>query len=1353
MRLKKRMALSLMGLILFSAISCPSFAKTDLSRSTPSELYQWKDWVLYGNEDAGCPTRYNNGNAYFCTWPTTLKLEIEKRTGAFNQQWVVFSETMVPLPGGSDAWPMDVTVDGKPVPVVSRNGLPVLLLSEGTHQVAGHFRWNKAPLMLGVPPSAGLISLTLYGQKVASPRIDEMGRLWLQKEETEKAMEDRYEAAVCRLIDDTIPMQITTRLLLNVSGTVREIAFPSLLFSGSVPTAIQSRLPVKIGENGEVTLQARPGSWDVRITSRIQGPVSELSLEAAPFETEIWSFQAQNRLRMVEIEGAAAIDPSQTDMPVEWQAYPAYLLKKGEKLTFKESRRGDPDPAPDKLTLHRTLWLDFDGKGFTVRDFITGTMSRSWYIALNLPAQLGRVSVDGQDMLITKQGPEDKPGIQLRKGRLSLEADLRYTESTRRISAVSWDHDFQSVSGTLNLPPGWRLFSAGGVDSLPGTWLQQWTLMDIFLVLIISVALFKLRSWKWGLVSLATLCLIYNEPGAPVLVWLFIVAAMALSKALPEGRFRRLVDIGGIVAVIVLLVISIPFMVQQIRWGVFPQLEPVRYQAYPAARRQMKSVAVSKPESPALQSNLSDSEFVLEEIAMSSAKVSPRKATEVYDPDALVQTGPGVPQWTWRSYPISWNGPVKSDQTIRLRLISPMGNLILSILRVLMLALLIFCVINTRILWNVAKNKKLSGALTAAAILGMLCLPGPSRAADTLSGFPSQDLLKELEKRLLEKNDCYPNCADIPELEITAGTDTLSLLFNVDAAIDTAIPLPVSANSWQPETILLDGKPIGGLSRENSGSLWALIPAGIHRLSITGSTRGSDDIQLPFTLKPHFTACKSDGWDVVGISATGSIGASIRLTRLNKNGQDRPAETFETSTIPAFLEVERTFHLGITWSVTTVFRYRADSQASVVISYPLIAGEAVTTAGVEVKNGEAVIPMAPDRPFVLESTFGITPEIRLHAPENVPWSETWILDASPIWNCDLSGISVIHHQDNAGQWQPTWMPWPGETVTIAVSRPEAIAGRSVTIDSARLTYTPGRRYHQADLALQIRTSRGGQHPVELPEGALLQQLSVDGKSLPVQQEGGRVSFPLQPGTNSVLIEWQQAASSGVLIKSPEVRIGDRAVNADVTFNMPQNRWILLTGGPRLGPAVLFWSYLMVVVLAAFCLKYVKVTPLKFRHWLLLGIGLTQVPAIMAIIVVAWFVAVGFRERYYPKEKWFSFNLIQIGLFILTLFAVACLYTAVQRGLLGIPDMQISGNYSTNLMLNWTQDRVESYMPRTWVVAAPIWCYHILMLLWSLWLSFSLIKWLRWGWKCFGNGGFWKKRVKNRTVSENSGSSE
>ncbi len=211
---------------------------------------------------------------------------------------------------------------------------------------------------------------------------------------------------------------------------------------------------------------------------------------------------------------------------------------------------------------------------------------------MNPPSVPGQIAVDGADRLITAHGKARKPGIELRRGNLNLTAVSRLAISDFRIPAVSWDHDFQNVSGVLNLPPGWRLFAASGVDLAQGAWFQHWTLLDLFLVLIISITVWKLRGFPWGMVSLITLLLIFHEHGAPRLVWLNLLAALALLVVLPEGRIKKLAVLWGLGSTVVLLVLAIPFMVQQVRWGIYPQLErTVSARPMQAPSEQLKSKA------------------------------------------------------------------------------------------------------------------------------------------------------------------------------------------------------------------------------------------------------------------------------------------------------------------------------------------------------------------------------------------------------------------------------------------------------------------------------------------------------------------------------------------------------------------------------------------------------------------------------------------------------------------------------------------------------------------------------------------------------------------------------------------
>ena len=44
------------------------------------------------------------------------------------------------------------------------------------------------------------------------------------------------------------------------------------------------------------------------------------------------------------------------------------------------------------------------------------------------------------------------------------------------------------------------------------------------------------------------------------------------------------------------------------------------------------------------------------------------------DPDAMIQTGPGLPNWRWHSYAIRWDGPVQMNQNIELTLVTPAAH-------------------------------------------------------------------------------------------------------------------------------------------------------------------------------------------------------------------------------------------------------------------------------------------------------------------------------------------------------------------------------------------------------------------------------------------------------------------------------------------------------------------------------------------------------------------------------------------------------------------------------------------------------------------------------------------------------
>ncbi len=1332
---------SLFLLAITSLLLVQAYAWAAPDPGAPPELDRWKQWVLYSRQKRLCPPDFDNGGVTRCQWPSRLTLVVDRRGARFDQQWRIFAPGWVRLPGEKYLWPEAVQVNGKTRPVLERNGFPSLYLETGSYRVTGRFDWDRVPEMIKVPAQVGLVSLVVEGKMIPHPVLDDKQNLWIRKRAPAgRQARAGMQAYVVRLVRDTIPMRLITVVGLEVSGPPRKELLKPLLPENAIPMALDSALPVRLDKAGRMEVQLRPGSWQIRIEARMPGPVYNLAPPGLPYGDEVWAFEAHRRLRSVKVEGAALVEPSRTHLPENWRRFPAYLITRGSALVFKQLRRGASRPTADRLRLERDWWLDFDGKGFTVHDRIEGRLSRQWSLAMNRPAKLGRVAVRGQDRLITAHGPEGKAGVELRQGSLQLEADARLEGRSSRQPVTWWDHDFNRVRGRLHLPPGWRLLATAGVDTPPPTWLNQWNLLAFFVVLIVAIAVFKACGPGPGVLALVTMILVYHEPGAPRLVWLHLVAAMALKKKVESGFLRRLAAVWMAGALCVLAIQGVVFTVDQLKNGVFPQLDHpsgihVGAKWSPPGGPAQEAMQTRPTAVPAVRSYKEQAKSIQQDQVRK--QYSP--LLDEYDPDALIPTGPGLPDWKWQTLPLVWNGPVTRNQTFRLYLISPTFNLALAVLRVACLALMFWAVVRPSRIWSRLQQATALGVIASMMIL----VPVAVRADETgsegeFSGFPPAYLLEEFEKRLLEPPDCLPRCADLSRMDITVRDQRLQVLLQVHAAVDTAVALPAARGQWMPQQVLADGARMEALGSDRKGRLWAVVSAGRHTIAMLADIEGLDTIRLPLPLKPHLTTVSAPGWKVEGLQEGGKASDALILQRPVEEEATGEKEKFADVLSP-FFKVTRHLQLGLNWRVETRVERLTPAVQPVVLKIPLLAGEAVTSAAIAVTNGFAMVRMgAGQQRAGFRSSLEKTARLELTAPSAVPWTETWVLDASPVWHCSFKGLPPVQHQDAGRIWRPRWQPWPGEKLTINVSRPKALPGQTVTIDRAELQLRPSSRFMEADMNLAIRSSKGGQYSLELPEGALLQSLHKNGRMQPLAQDGRLVLIPLDPGRQEVRLAWRQPHQWKLAWRTPRVNLGREAVNARIDLHVPGNRWLLWLSGPRLGPAVLFWSYLGACLLAAFFLARTGVTVLGTGQWMLLTLGLSQVPAPAGALVAGWLIALGLRRRHYPCRGALKFDLLQLALVGLTLAALGVLYWAVKQGLMAPPEMQVAGNGSSASLLRWYQDRIGGNMPAPMIVSLPRWTYQALMLLWSLWLVAALIKWLGWGWNCFTAGGMWRK---------------
>ncbi len=1358
----------LLAFALTVALTGASLARVEAGplapEAVPEPLKPWIDWVLHDLEDFGCPALFNDPGARRCAWPSVVELALEDGGGTFDQSWVIDREGVVALPGDRRHWPQDIEVDGQPAAVGEQGGRPAVRLASGQHRVTGRFLWDALPDTLALPPDSGRVVLRIQGETQTMPDLRPDGRLWLKTRDAGRAA-DRLDIQVFRRLTDEVPVQITTRVELEVSGQERELVLSGSLPGKTLPLRLASALPARIEAGGALRLKLRPGRWGVEVEARYPEDTTAFTLAEpeSPWPArEVWVFDARPQLRLVEPEGVPAVDPTQTRLPEDWKGLPAYRMSPGDTLTLKRVRRGDPEPEPDRLRLKRDLWLDFDGGGYTVADAITGSMTRAWRLTAGERLLLGRVAVDGVPALITALPGSPSPGVEVRRGALDLDARSRLEGDLRSLPAVGWDQDFQEVSATLHLPPGWRLISAGGMDDATTTWLLRWTLLDLFLVLLAGLAIGHLWGPAAGFLGLAALGLTWQEPGAPTLVWLFLCAATALVRVLPEGRWSWLARTCRWGAFGVLAVIALPFMVDQVRLGLYPQLErpgplatanggalsgtAALFEAAPEGdmaevlRKGPLSESPSTPR-PAAAPPARPAAPAAAEEAVAAAPVTgerePKAASlaDEIDPKAKVQTGPGLPEWRWTEVALDWRGPVLRDQELYLLLIPPWGNLVMNLAGVLLLALLAGLLIRDR---PRGSGGTRGGTATAVAILifsGLIYAGLGSWPPDARADFPDPKLLEILKERLTAPPDCRTSCAEIPRAVIQITPTLVAIRLEIHGQQPVAVPLPVNAREWMPNEVLLDDGGGAPLLRAPDGGLWVRLGAGRHDVLVAGRPPRTR-LSLPLPLRPHRVELRAEGWDVAGIREDGVPESQLQFTR-----QGTALPDPEPGTLPGFARVDRLLRLGLDWRVETEVRRLSPPGQALVLEIPLLDGESVTSEGVRIRDGKVLVSLAAGAEasrwtsVIAEKR----PELELVAPETLDWTERWRAEVSPIWHLETRGLAVVHHQDPNGRWLPEWRPWPGEALTLKLSRPGAVAGPTLTLKASRLSAEIGRRATDSTLMLTLESSQGGQHSLMLPEGAELLEVLIDGQSQAIRQEGRRIGLPLRPGERTIELRFRERRGIAFLFRTPELDLGARSTNHTLEARPGSDRWVLWVGGPRLGPAVLFWGLLAVVALVAAGLGRTRFTLLRFRHWFLLGIGLSQGSALGALLVAGWLLALGARKRIPADLAPLRFDALQVALVLLTALALGALFDAIHHGLLGTPEMQIAGNGSIASRLAWYQDQSDAQLPRAYVISVPLSVYRFAMLAWALWLAFALLRWLRWGFECFSAGGLWKPR--------------
>lgn len=1342
----------------------------------PPALQPWQAWVLAKHPKHPCP--WLDGDEQQCLWLGQTRIDANPAGATFSINLQLFQQGWVTLPGDVRHWPQQVIARNRQQnetnPAIRDfNGEPQIWLAAGNWQINGQFLWQQAPEYLQMPVQSGIVQLQWQQQQVAQPK--RLGRqLWLEPRTEQNAdlAQDQLQIQVFRQLEDHIPARLTTVLQLDVSGNSREIELSGALLPSFQALALQSELPALLDSQGQLRLQLQPGRYQVELVSQSYQPLQNLTLPVpkAPWPaTEILAFVAAPELRTVRISGAPALDPNQTQAPAHWHQYPLYQLTAGATLQFEEQSRG-ASQSQDQLLLQKTAWLDFKGENLTVVDTLSGKLSSRSRLDVTAPYRLGRAELAGEAQLIT-QLANQQPGVELRQNPLQLT-----TVSTLPLSSVlpallpvsGWQTKFSAVEMQLQLPPGWSLLTATGADEIYGGYIQRWTLWDIFFVLLLTTACGRMFGWRQALFALSCMLLLYQRVDAPQWLWLVLVAFLALLK-IASGRALFVLQRASQLCALLLLLLLLPFAVDQIRLAIYPQLEKpwqhIQYQQHAQHSAQQQQNQEQRERHEMAQKVRSgqqkEAAAAVETIEVTGARVAdaasaavsayreepgkmgsapPSQApTFAQDPTARIQTGPARPDWQWQHVTLRWQGPVLADEQTRLYLVPAWLNRLGSLLTVLFAV--IFWWMLSRNLWQFNLPSLRKSATTTACLLPVLltlCLTlSPNQAFS--QSLPAPELLAELEQRLLKQPECLPQCSSISQLTINADGDDVTVSVRLHSLADSSWQLPVPLNLLRK--INLDQQPATLFSEDDQH--WLMLPKGQHQLELLLHVATISQLNLQFEQPWHQLSSQLNGWSLRldttnadDLPALLQSRKQLQLQRINKIAVQQRLDPAQSAIAPVAV-LTRRLELGLEWQLHSTLARQGQSNASLQLAVPLLQGETPISKQT-VLDGNIQLQLAPDQ-YSVSWVSRLTKSEVVQLTAQVPTAtqpqliEIWQLAASPQWHINSSGIAAI--ADEQSPLPQLWQPWPGEQLQLQISQPPAISGETITIHRALLNQQQGKRSAELRLVLDITASTAQTYTLQLPEFAEVTQILADGHLLPAAASG-LLQLPIRPGSQQLSIHWQQPSDSFWQHQTPALNLGQAAGNIYLQLQLPADRWLWAVNGPAIGPAILFWGMLLVVLGLAVALAKLIQSPLRKRHWLLLFAGISTVSLWIPVLLALWMFSLSKRGQL--QQPWIGVKgrLQQLSLVLLSVTAVGSLLLAIPYGLLAQPDMHLTGNGSYLQNLQWYQDVATGTLPTATAWSLPLWCYQLAMLLWSLWLATALVRWLPWAWRQLSHFSFW-----------------
>ena len=1363
-------------------------------QDVPPELRNWIKWATYGHKSDECVYGAVNKKEY-CRYLSEVKIDVAAETFSFTMRLKTMKDGYVEIIGTENAFPTQVVADNVKIPVVSRAGRPHVYLKKGEYFLKGKGKSSNAIRHLYIPKEAAIIEVTENGKSTSAYTLQN-GVLRLENNTvSKKSATDTVSLTVYRKITDGIPLKMTVYLDMSVSGKDRTENLGKIIPKNFAVKSITSPFPTYLRKDGSLMAEVRAGRHAIEIEFRQLKESLDVSVDLLS-DQELWVFEKDESFRIIEPPVyLTGVDAKNTSMPAQWKRFPAYIVEKDTNVVLSvgpEVRNNN-----DVLSLSRNIKLSFGGDFYSVEDTIAPNFKNDGRLTLAKPFVLSAASVNTVPVPITSISGERNSGIEVRKGDAAVDVTSRIASDVREIAVSGYNRVFDNVAWTLVLAPGYKLFHVIGADKVSSSWINSWDLLGVFEVMVLIVVFYYLFGIRTAFLSGVGLLLMH--PLLPEFTYVSFVMALLIFilRYFPEKTFiSSALKYVKNTLLLIMIFYLIRFFVPNLVNSVYPETLPVEridinyvsiisFYLFSAFFYALYRIFTDREKSSIkkvlqgggiiivgliLLNNVGDFDFndryyqqavkhhsyELAEAPVMSAPLkrkalssSSNFANDAVDVKAhkyqslniaknVVQTGFGFPTWNnKKKIYISFSGSVDEKDTVKILLMTPVMNMVLAFLRFVLIAYVMYMFAGKRGTMKVMPK----AAAMAAFLLIMAGGIVPANAAE----YPSAEMLKELRERLTAKKipECLAeqSCISYPVAYVSNKGDLLSIKLTAYSLEKLVAPLP---------EVKADGSGQASLKSVTIGKKNADLTKDGDRNTVL-LNKGENDIEMLFhldrnaekfiLLSPFRINTLESKLDGFSIYAVRGVDQSYQINRkiTSKVISDEKENKIN---IEAFFTVERNFDIGNVWQVSTIVRKETKNQKPSIVDIPLIKGEKVISSeGVLSKNKIRLSFAANETVKTFHSLLPVEEPINLVSSDNLEkYRELWRFTVSNLWSVKYEGIKPTTKDTGKAT---EFYPGAGKTLTANIFRPESVPGNVVTFDNVAYDIELQKDFTSLSLRLSLRSSEGGMHNIAVPADLTVKSLHIANRPYPIMIKDGMLSLPINQGKNDIRILLKSEKKPDDIFTAPNIDLNAPAVDVYENIKVPHDRWVVFTKGPLKGPAVLFIPLVPVLLIVSVFLSRLKLSPLGAVSWFVLLLGLSQTNIVCNFLVIAWFVAMGAREKYslaiLPWKR-----TVQWLLGVMSFFFVIALLSSIKDGLLGYPHMYIRGNNSTVESLKWYADAISGVTPDVMIVSLSSVFYKAAMLLWAIWLSFSFVKWVRWAISVYCKDGIW---VNKGIISE------